>query len=253
MMKTIFIFSAYVLQLCFFMMSLSSRATAQEAVLRHENKVDFKDSVFFNPEVMPEFPEGNLALRKFIAKNVKYPPGDFCVNGSVFVRCAVMTDGRLDSVRIARSVHPLFDQEALRMVHLLPRWIPARNKGQLVPAWALIRVPILFEDDPDSIYTQAEVMPQFPGGEQALKEYIINHLQYPKEYIDACISGKLQVSFVVGATGLVEKVCLERPLDRFIDEEAMRVVAMMPRWKPASDHGKAVDAWCTIPIHLFLE
>ena len=127
-----------------------------------------------------------------------------------------------------------------------------RDGGRPIHQYYTVPINFQLEDNADSIYHQPEVSAQFPGGEEALNSYIKSHLQYPKEYIDTCISGKLRVSFVVGATGLVEKVCLEHPLDRFIDEEAMRVVTMMPRWIPAMDHGKPVAAWYTIPIKFAL-
>lgn len=215
---------------------------------------DSTGTIRYDEREAPQYPNGEIGVAHFIAQNIKYPIEARAqrIVGRVYVHFVIYPSGQLDSIHIVKSVHPLLDEEVIRAVKLLPPWRPSmRDGGKPIRQYYTVPINFQLEEDVDSIYYQPEAPPRFPEGEDALKRYISSHLQYPKEYRDACISGKLRVSFVVGATGLVEQVCLERPLDRFVDEEVMRLVAMMPRWIPARDHGKPVDAWYTIPICFF--
>ena len=92
------------------------------------------EQVFFIVEEMPEFPGGELELRKFIANSVKYPTDaqEKGVQGKVYVTFVVSKDGRIADAKIARGVNPLLDAEALRVVNALPRWMPGKQKGKAV-------------------------------------------------------------------------------------------------------------------------
>ena len=78
-------------------------------------------------ESMPEFPGGELALRKYIADNIRYPdePGCEDIEGVVYVQFRVDTLGNVSDVRLLRGLHPLFDAEAMRVVKTLPQFKPA--------------------------------------------------------------------------------------------------------------------------------
>lgn len=77
--------------------------------------------------VKAEFPGGNVALAKFLADNLVYPPvlidGD--VAGAVIVQFVIEKDGSVCDAEVVRSVHPDLDKEALRVVNLMPKWKPA--------------------------------------------------------------------------------------------------------------------------------
>uniref|UniRef100_UPI003216FF01 M56 family metallopeptidase n=1 Tax=uncultured Draconibacterium sp. TaxID=1573823 RepID=UPI003216FF01 len=102
------------------------------------------ETVFFIVEDMPEFPGGDLALRKFISKSIKYP--DLAVEngiqGKVYVTFVVTKDGSIANARIARGVDPLLDQEAIRVVNMQPTWKPGYQKGK--PVNVSYTVPINF-------------------------------------------------------------------------------------------------------------
>ncbi len=101
---------------------------------RQEKSEKGQNEVFFVVEQMPEFPGGELALRKFIAHSVKYPTEATKkgIQGKVFVNFVVEKDGSVGAVKIARGVDPLLDQEAIRVVSELPKWEPGKQKGQAV-------------------------------------------------------------------------------------------------------------------------
>lgn len=93
-----------------------------------------QEEVFFIVDEMPEFPDGQLALRKFIAQTIKYPvkAQENGIQGKVFVNFVVAKDGSVKNARIVRGVDPSLDQEALRVVNSLPKWKPGKQKGEEV-------------------------------------------------------------------------------------------------------------------------
>jgi len=97
-------------------------------------ELDEGEPIFFIVEDMPEFPGGELALRKYIANNIKYPPEaqEKGVQGKVYVTFVVSKDGSVANCKIARGVGPSLDKEALRVVNSLPKWSPGKQRGQAV-------------------------------------------------------------------------------------------------------------------------
>ena len=83
-------------------------------------------------EQMPSFPGGISALMKFLEKNIHYPDNKASVSGRVIVRFQINEDGSIDKVRIAKSFFPEFDEEAIRVVKAMPRWIPGKLMGERV-------------------------------------------------------------------------------------------------------------------------
>ena len=96
--------------------------------------IENQEEVFFEVEEMPDFPGGQLALRKFIAEEVKYPAeaSSKGIQGKVFVNFVVAKDGSIKNAKIARGVDPSLDREALRVVQSLPKWKPGKQKGKEV-------------------------------------------------------------------------------------------------------------------------
>ena len=100
-------------------------------------------------EVQPEFPGGNEALMKFIQANINYPQmeKELGIEGKVYIGFAVMTTGEITNIKIMRGIKdaPNLDKEAIRIVKLMPRWIPGMNNGQKVNVRTI--VPIRFSLD----------------------------------------------------------------------------------------------------------
>jgi periplasmic protein TonB len=86
----------------------------------------------------------------------------------------------------------------------------------------------------EEIFTVVESMPMFPGGEAAMYAYLQSNMTYPRMAIEAGISGKVYVTFVVEKDGTITDVKLLRGIGGGCDEEAIRVVKKMPVWKPGS-------------------
>jgi TonB family protein len=109
--------------------------------------------------------------------------------------------------------------------------------------------------DKEGVYNRAEAMPEFPGGQDGLANYINNHLNYSQQAIDNNTDGTIQVSFVVDENGKVvnPKVISVKKLGNGLDEEALRVFNNMPAWKPGKVNGKNVKTRLEVPITFQLE
>lgn len=95
---------------------------------------------------------------------------------------------------------------------------------------------------------QTEIDPQFPGGESALFAFIKENVVYPEQARKNLIEGVVYIEFVVGLTGAIEDIEVMKPVHPLLDEEALRVIGLMPAWSPGKQHNRAVRVRYTIPI-----
>ncbi|MGZ4054764.1 MAG: energy transducer TonB [Bacteroidia bacterium] len=91
-----------------------------------------------------------------------------------------------------------------------------------------------------------EPMPEFNGGEKALAEYIKKNIIYPT--VDNAIEGTVYTSFIVMKDGSIDSVKLLRGISKPYNDEALRVIKSMPKWKPATHNGKPINIQVNIPI-----
>lgn len=91
-------------------------------------------------------------------------------------------------------------------------------------------------------------MPSFPGGESALLQYVIDHVRYPEDALMNRIQGTVILRFVVSSTGEIKDVELIRSVDPLLDNEAIKVISGMPRWKPGKQDGRPVPVYFSIPV-----
>ncbi len=107
--------------------------------------------------------------------------------------------------------------------------------------------------DTDSIYNVVEVMPEFPGGMSQMATYLSENIKYPEEAKDKDISGRVFISFVIEKDGSVSSAKVMRGIGGGCDEEALRVVKAMPKWKPGMMKGKPVRVYYVLPVFFKLE
>jgi protein TonB len=103
------------------------------------------------------------------------------------------------------------------------------------------------------IFTIVEEMPSFPGGDAALMKYLGSNIKYPAIAKDAGIQGTVYVTFVVDEKGEVKDAKVLRSIGGGCDEEAIRVVKSMPKWKPGKQRGKSVKVQYNLPIRFTLK
>jgi protein TonB len=110
------------------------------------------------------------------------------------------------------------------------------------------------EDDPEAEpFVVVEEMPMFPGGEVELLKWIMEHTQYPEVAKENNIQGKVIVRFCVTSKGTVDRVSILKGVDTELDKEAIRVVQMLPAFKPGKQGGKPVPVWYMVPINFTLK
>ena len=105
----------------------------------------------------------------------------------------------------------------------------------------------------NKVFTAVEQMPQFPGGESALMQYISKNIKYPPVAMENGIQGRVVVQFVVTKTGKIGEVKIARGKDPDLDKEAMRVVKSLPDFIPGKMNGQAVNVWYTLHVTFKLQ
>ena len=105
----------------------------------------------------------------------------------------------------------------------------------------------------ENVFFIVEQMPEFPGGELALRKYVATNVNYPVEALENGISGKVYVTFVVSKDGSVADAEIARGVDPLLDKEALRVVNSLPKWKPGYQNGEPVNVKYTVPINFALQ
>jgi TonB family protein len=103
---------------------------------------NLNQQVYLFADQKAEFPNGEKALMQFISTHTKFPNGNNEINGTVFVEFVIGEDGNILRKAIRRSIEKSMDEEALRMLDLMPKWIPAQCEGKSVPF--LITIPVKF-------------------------------------------------------------------------------------------------------------
>lgn len=103
------------------------------------------------------------------------------------------------------------------------------------------------------IFRVVEAMPQFPGGEVELTRFLNKNIDYPMMARESDIQGRVYVTFVVETNGVITDVKIIRGIGGGCDEEAVRVVKLMPNWIPGKQRGKPVRVQFNLPVRFVLE
>ena len=109
------------------------------------------------------------------------------------------------------------------------------------------------EEEETPVFFIVEEMPEFPGGQLALRTFIAQSVKYPVIAQENGIQGKVFVNFVVEKDGSIKNAKIFRGVDPSLDKEALRVVNSLPKWKPGKQGGKPVRVSYTVPINFVLQ
>ena len=105
----------------------------------------------------------------------------------------------------------------------------------------------------EKVFDVVEQMPQFPGGDAALFEYLSTHIKYPTIAEENGVQGRVIVTFVVERDGSITDVKVVKSVDPSLDKEASRVVQGMPKWIPGKQNGDPVRVKYTVPVTFRLQ
>jgi TonB family protein len=203
---------------------------------------------------MPVFPGGEAEMFKYLSKNIKYPviAQENEIEGTVYISFVVNEDGQLSNFIVKRGVAGGCTEESLRVLQSMPKWTPGKHKGQTVKV--NFTLPVKFKlDDPEPIYTEVDTMPHYPEGEKAMFQFLAKNIKYSKRARENRFQGTVKVVFVVNADGTISNPMIKQSVGGGCDEEAVRVIKLMPKWIPGIKNGKNVAVYYTIPIKFVLD
>lgn len=207
--------------------------------------------VFADPEQMPMFPGGEAALMKYLQENVKYPPQAIkdSIQGRVVVQFLIDKSGNVGEVNVVRSVSEDLDAEAVRVVKTLPKFTPGRMYGKAVSTLYTLPVSFMLQDKREPAKPKdVEVKASFPGGEDALAQFLKDHVKYPPKAAKKKIQGRVEVAFLVDKNGKVHDAKVVESVDKDLDKEALRVCRLLPDFIPATVNGEPVEVLFKLPI-----
>lgn len=100
----------------------------------------------------------------------------------------------------------------------------------------------------DMVFDVVEVMPQFPGGQIAMLQYLMKNIKYPEQAMKEGIQGRVTVRFIVEKDGSISDVKPVLSVHPLLNKEAVRVVKSMPKWSPGKHNGKPVRVRFNLPV-----
>lgn len=106
---------------------------------------------------------------------------------------------------------------------------------------------------PPEPWLSVEEMPQFPGGDSELFTFLAQNLKYPPEAKEIGVSGRVFINFIVEPDGSISNATVKRGIGSGCDEEALRVVRLMPKWSPGKQRGVPVRVQFTLPVKFTLQ
>jgi len=216
--------------------------------------------VHYSSEQRPEFPGGMEKLYQFIGENIKYPElaEKQRIEGRVIVKFVVQKDGSIANVEVLKSPHESLSEEAIRVMQIMPKWIPGKVNGEFISVYYTLPFTFKLEDEPDNIVNSEESKltleeldekPEFPGGLDGLQKFLNQNLIYPQEMQKLGFQGRVIVQFIVETDGSVSNIYILNSPHPAFSEEAIRVIKKMPKWKPGMKDGEPVNFQFILPIY----
>lgn len=95
-----------------------------------------------------------------------------------------------------------------------------------------------------------DTMPEFPGGIQTMHGFISENILFPAKARQASLYGTVILSLTITADGTIEDIKVQKSISKALDNEAIRVVKLMPSWKPALSNNAPVAAYYILPVYL---
>ena len=188
-------------------------------------------------------------FENYIYTNIHYPLIDFVNNieGTAVYKYELDSVNKIYQLNIVQtSGSNTLDMEGKRLIYSIPRQDNQYYKNEISVDFRIVD---------NKIYRESDVLEnpaEFPGGNAEMFNFISRNLRFPPEAAESSIQGTIVCGFIVEKDGSIVTVEIIRPLDRYIDAEAMRVIKRMPKWKTGEIKGKPVRVYCIVPIKIKL-
>jgi TonB family protein len=198
-------------------------------------------------------------------KNVKSTIWAMAMAGSVFFMAACNnsdytkspstgSDSSSASADTAMNNAPMTDTTSASANATPGKSSMAKKKGKVTIGKASEKRTTGMKPDKDGVYEMTDVQPAYPGGQEALENYVNNNIAYEQPALDQNVEGTVNVQFVVDENGkITDAKAIGKELGNGLDEEAVRVISNMPKWTPGKVKGKDVKTRVVLPITYKIE
>ena len=223
-------------------------------------------------EKMPEFPGGEKALENYLSITMDSPTGAVKLQNAV-VQFVINSDGSVSNVKIVKSTgNAEIDKGVIKHVSTMPKWTPGTQGGKKVRVELtrpynlknltndkkeqaeVVKTAAVSLTTNSEIYEICEKSPEFPDGMTALMKYLATNTHYPDDAREKNIQGRAIIGFIVKSDGSISEIKVVKSSgNESLDKEAMRVVNLMPKWKPGTQGGKNVNVRFCLPIMFRLQ
>jgi len=213
------------------------------------------DVLYSKPEVFPSFSYNNENLFDYILKKSLEINEIKSIKTPKKFRLSLVIDssGYIKNIQVNPKLERA-EMVILNQIFIkLPPFRPATIEN--IPVKSLLDFPLTISSEGIKETINNDVcqfptqLPTFPGGTNALQQFISNNLKYPKEAIETYSQGKVFVRFIINEEGAVTALEAVSGINQYLKEEALRVVRLMPRWIPGMKDGKPVKVNYTLPIN----
>ncbi len=191
-------------------------------------------------ELMPNFDGG---IENYLSDHLLYPKPavDSLLEGKVILKFIVNANGTLKNIKIVKSVHPLLDSEAVRVVENMPTWIPGRKEGNKVNTYFTMPVSFkLNETLRDSICLSPDIAPKFRGKSDGLCLFVHSNTEYPPKALQNNIQGDVAVKLIIDKEGKISQSYVTRTNDTIFNSAILTMLQKNPIWNPAIKNGKPI-------------
>jgi len=162
------------------------------------------------------YPGGEKAMFNFIAENIQYPDNVLKneLSGISIIACNIDSEGNLSDIKVARGFDLSCDNEALRLVKSMPKWHPKISNGN--PIETSLYIPVLFKQEDANFNEQGEMIvelvPSYPGGNEAMFQFINENVKYPLFAKEKNITGRVVIGFVIEKDGSLTNINIKRDI-----------------------------------------
>ena len=205
------------------------------------------------PDDYPTFQgEYYLSFNDWVVSKIKYPSEARTkeIQGRVTVNYTIEDDGSISKVNLLGNPDPLLGDAAVKVVQASPKWNPAKNPEAKDPFSSMVAIKFELPNKvlKDDGYVMVLKMPQYPGAEGELMNFITTNIKYPEAAKADKIEGRVIIRFIINKDGNAEEPVILKGIHPLLDAEAIRVVKMLKGFTPGYQGDKPVNVYYTLPI-----
>ena len=264
----------------------STRVIAQDSKKTVQKQADTspeqqKQSLENDPSFKHDRYSLSMGFSSWVASQVRYPSESLKnkVKGWVHVGYTVELNGTISNVKVNAAPDPVLGDAVAKAVKSSPPWMPGKNttgkapfksavsikfeipekviSSEDIPVFAFGKIPFFSEL---TIGIELDQEPQFPqakaateeANDEAIRNWADQHLKYPEKAIKGKIEGPVTIRFIITSNGKLEDFLVVRSVSPELNDEALRVLSLMPDWKPAMQGGEPKNVYYNATVEFKL-